>query len=294
MKFDIEPGKYVLAVSGGVDSMALLDMLSRQPGIDLVAAHFNHGIRSDSDKDEELVKAAANTYEVLLETKKEKLGSGASEELARTRRYEFLEAVRLKHQADKIITAHHQDDLIETAFMNILRGTGYRGLAAISLNPHIGRPLLHVSKGDVIAYAKKQKLKWRDDITNEDTDYLRNYIRKHIMAKLDANTRKDILESIDKAVLSSKRISPLLESFSKDIKSTSKIDRKKFVQLPLEVAAELMAFWLRELDIKNYDKKTIQRLCVALKTGLPGTRYNVQGNCWLVVDTHSAHFAFTG
>src|SRR5665213_4424111 len=108
MRIEVLPGKYALAVSGGVDSMALLDMLAKKPGVNLVVAHFNHGIRGDSGHDEKLVKQAAAAYGLIFELGAARLGKGASEAAAREARYDFLNRVMKKHQADAIISAHHQ------------------------------------------------------------------------------------------------------------------------------------------------------------------------------------------
>ena len=105
--------KRVVAVSGGVDSVVLLDMLADE-GVNIVVAHFDHGIRPDSAADAWFVKALAARYGVEYIGKREELGADASEELARERRYAFLHEVAQKHHA-KLVTAHHLDDLIERA-----------------------------------------------------------------------------------------------------------------------------------------------------------------------------------
>ena len=101
--------KYVVAVSGGVDSVVLLHMLAHRPDIELVVAHFDHGIRDYSVADAQFVKELADSYGLPFESRREKLGKQASEDLARSRRYAFLRSVADKHQA-KIMTAHHADD----------------------------------------------------------------------------------------------------------------------------------------------------------------------------------------
>ncbi len=177
---------YVVAVSGGVDSVALLDMLVRKntvPSDHLLVAHFDHGIRPDSVNDVALVRELAKKYGLRFETKREELGAGASEELARTRRYEFLRKVAKKHQA-KIITAHHADDAIETIAINLTRGTGWRGLAVLD-SSDIVRPLLGMKKSQLITYAKKHKLQWNEDSTNSDTSYLRNDVRQRLALASD-------------------------------------------------------------------------------------------------------------
>src|SRR5258708_37503607 len=100
MKVNTPPGKYILAVSGGVDSMVLLDLLSKKPDVELVVAHFNHGIRADSNLDEELVEKAAQKHGLFHEVGYGKLGAGASEETAREASYKFLKSAARKHKAN--------------------------------------------------------------------------------------------------------------------------------------------------------------------------------------------------
>ena len=185
MDVSLKPGKYVVAVSGGVDSMVLLDLLKDQPHLKLIVAHYDHGIRPDSAKDRQLVQDVAAAYHLPMVFENGKLGSTASEATARQARYEFLERTRQTHSARAILTAHHQDDVLETAIINLIRGTGRRGLTALSSQPLIIRPLLHVSKADIRAYAEKQQLKWHEDSTNQDEKYLRNYIRRNWLPQFD-------------------------------------------------------------------------------------------------------------
>ena len=181
--------KYVVAVSGGVDSAVLLDILSKKPGLDLIVAHFDHGIRDDSKSDAIFVANLAKEYNLPFETKREELGSEVSEEKARDRRYEFLRVVAKKHDA-KLVTAHHSDDVIETIAINLSRGTGWRGLAV--LDSDIVRPLTDMSKSEIINYAKKNRLEWREDSTNAGDKYLRNRIRRKI-SKLDDDVKRQLL-----------------------------------------------------------------------------------------------------
>lgn len=179
--------QYVIAVSGGVDSVVLLDMLAtgRLPNYQslttnhqLIVAHFDHGIRPDSAGDAEFVRGLAAKYRLSFETKREELGPNASEEKARDRRYAFLRQVAAKHSAT-IVTAHHADDLVETIAINLTRGTGWRGLAVLD-SPDIERPLLEMNKKQLIDYAKRYQLQWCEDSTNTDTKYLRNDLRQKL------------------------------------------------------------------------------------------------------------------
>lgn len=133
----VPPGTYIVAVSGGVDSVVLLDMLAKQADLQLVIAHFDHGIREDSKQDALFVAHLAAKYHVPFESERVELGHGASEALAREKRYAFLRMMFKKYNADAIITAHHQDDVIETSMINILRGTGRHGLSSSKALPNL-------------------------------------------------------------------------------------------------------------------------------------------------------------
>lgn len=181
--------KLVLAVSGGVDSVVLLDVLSKMSKLDLIVAHFDHGIRDDSAEDAVFVGKLAKKYGLPFETKREELGKKVSEEKARIRRYKFLREVAEKYNA-KLVTAQHSDDAIETIAINLSRGTGWRGLAA--MDSDIIRPLVNMTKAEIISYAKKNHLSWREDSTNASDDYLRNRLR-HKLGNLDDDTKRQVL-----------------------------------------------------------------------------------------------------
>ena len=180
--------RYVVAVSGGIDSVVLLDavMMGRTiAGVtlealrrnhEIIVAHFDHGIREESAADEAFVRDIARRYECRYYSRREVLGKNASEDTARRRRYAFLHDICRKNDAT-LVTAHHADDVAETAAINVVRGTGWRGVAVMD-NQHIVRPLLDVTKAEIRAYAATYGLKWREDSTNNDTTYLRNRLRK--------------------------------------------------------------------------------------------------------------------
>lgn len=290
MKVDLPAGKYILAVSGGVDSMVLLDLLSKHPGIELVVAHFNHGIRPDADEDEKLVRGAARKYGLEFEAKKVKLGRGTSEEVAREARYGFLDELRQKYQANKIITAHHRDDLIETAIINILRGTGPRGMVAMAGSTNILRPLLYAPKSEIIEYAKANSVAWREDFTNQEVKYLRNYVRHNLTSKMDEAAKRKILDQIESISKVEQETAAMIRDLAREVMQDGVINRAKFIDLPLEIGSEVLVYWLRELGIREFDRKTIARLLIALKTAKPGTRHNVMKGISLIVGAKTANF----
>ncbi len=290
MKISVQGGKYVLAVSGGVDSMVLFDLLAGKPEAELVVAHFNHGIRPDSAKDEELVAARAKQLGKRFEVGYGHLGKGASEAAARTARYRFFESVRLKHGADAVITAHHQDDLIETAILNVLRGTGRKGLTAISSNRRIIRPLLEYKKSQILNYAERNHLQWREDSTNGDNAYLRNYIRNNWLADMAVSDRQKLISNIEKVAKTEMELDSQIAKVSQIICRGDVINRQKFNNLPAVIENELMAYWFRRRELSGYDRGSVNRISTALKVARPGTRYPLKSGLALEVGPRTARF----
>ncbi len=276
-----------MAVSGGVDSVVLLDLLVsnfklQTSKFKLVVAHFDHGIRTDASTDRKFVQALAKKYDLPFEYSEGRLGPQASEALAREKRYEFLRSVRKKYKAKAIITAHHEDDLLETAIINLLRGTGRRGLSSLSSNPEIKRPLLGFSKKEILSYARKSKLNWREDPTNRDEKYLRNWVRHNIIPVLTSQQRKALLGNIRQAgstnITIEKALAELLSSHARQ----NVVDRIWFNRLPYDLSKELLMTWLRQ-NGAAFNRKRIEQLVVAAKTYAPGKKAKVSGKVELEV-----------
>lgn len=280
----LSPGTYVVAVSGGVDSMALLDMLAKQTGLKLVVAHFDHGIRHDSTLDRQLVQQAAKRRGLQFVYDQAALGPGASEDTARQARYDFLHRVREGSGARAIITAHHQDDLLETAVHNMMRGTNRRGLVALRTREHLHRPLLHIPKKELIAYAKGQGLVWREDSTNTDLRFRRNYIRHKILPKLSAAQKKELLGHIRDIHRIHDELEHELINHLHIHPSQNELDRHMFIMLPHAVAREVLVVWLRRHGVENLTSKTLERLIIAAKTWPPGRQADVDKKYVLHID----------
>jgi tRNA(Ile)-lysidine synthetase-like protein len=273
MEIDLQSGKYVVAVSGGVDSMVLLDLLRQMSGLELVVAHFDHGIRPDSTEDRELVEAKAKHYGLPFVFEEAKLGKGASEATARQVRYDFLHRVKSENEADAIITAHHQDDMLETAIINLLRGTGRKGLSSLRSTDDIKRPLLNIPKSEIQKYAKKHKLEWREDSTNQDESYLRNYVRHRLLPHLSETEKNRLLQIINQAAETNEQLDhELLQLLPVD---AGNLSRKDIIALSHAEARELMAAWLRSNHLRDFDRSTLERMVVAAKTGRPGKQIDV-------------------
>jgi tRNA(Ile)-lysidine synthase len=286
MKITVVPGKYVVAVSGGVDSMALLHLLHALPEIELVVAHLDHGIRDDAPEDRKLVASTAASYNLAFEYKEARLGPGVSEADARSVRYAFLEEVRQKHEARAIITAHHQDDVLETALLNMLRGTGRKGLSSLRSSDTIVRPLLHVSKKDIRSYAKGYGIQWREDSTNQNERYLRNFVRRQLLTQLSGTQRQRLAEQLLATASINQELDGLLGDMLAAHVSAEGLDRRWFTSLPYDVSAEIIATWLRQSDIRDFDRKAIARLVVGAKTALPGKQVDIAAGNQLRIGKH--------
>lgn len=261
--------------------MVLLDLLRQKRRLELVVAHFEHGIRHDSDEDRKLVQRMAKHYDLPFVYARGHLGANASEALAREARYAFLEKVRQEQGARAVITAHHQDDMLETAVINLLRGTGRRGLSSLRTREYLIRPMLEYSKQDVRTYAEEHDLVWAEDSTNADDRYLRNYVRHNVLARFPTTGRVSLLGRIKRAGKINDEIDELLNKELKQQPADNELSRSWYLQLPYAVASEMMAAWLRRNGIHQFDRRTIDRLVVAAKTANPGKMADV--NAQLVV-----------
>ena len=176
------------AVSGGADSMALLwglYLLKDKLSLDVRAAHFNHRLRGEeSDADAAFVREFCGRFEIPLSvgSGEVKPGSKGLEAAARDARYAFLETL-----PGKIATAHTADDNAETLLMHLVRGTGLKGLGGIAeARGRIIRPMLTVTRQEVLAFLEEYHIPHREDSSNETDDFLRNRLRHHVMPLLKA------------------------------------------------------------------------------------------------------------
>lgn len=183
--------RVLLAVSGGVDSMVMLSLFARG-GYDIGVAHCNFQLRgNESDEDEILVRDEAARYgvpwyNIRFDTAGEMERTGESVQIAARRlRYEWFDKLCSEHGYSVISIAHHADDSIETFFINMLRGTGLRGLTGISvINGRVIRPLLFASRRDILEYAHANSIPFREDSSNRSTKYLRNKIRLGLIPRI--------------------------------------------------------------------------------------------------------------
>jgi len=182
----------LVGVSGGIDSVVLLDLLDKA-GYSVAIAHCNFRLRgSESDEDEKFVHDLARKYDVpvfktAFDTSDYAAENKVSIEMAaRELRYQWFEMIRSSHHFDCIAVAHHRDDQLETFFLNLTRGTGLSGLTGMRpVNGRIVRPLLFASRDEIEQYRHENFLDFREDASNLSLDYLRNKIRHTVLPVMD-------------------------------------------------------------------------------------------------------------
>ncbi|HEX9611328.1 MAG TPA: tRNA lysidine(34) synthetase TilS [Gemmatimonadales bacterium] len=182
-------GEAVVAVSGGADSVALLDLLhavAPELGLTLVVAHADHGIQPDSGKVAQSVRDLAARYRLPFELGGLALGPGTSETTARRARYEFLRDVQRRRGARYLVTAHQRDDQVETILLRVLRGSAPAGLAGIPARGRAGlvRPLLSFTRAALTAHVQARGLRAHDDPSNRDPRHLRSWVRQTLVPLL--------------------------------------------------------------------------------------------------------------
>lgn len=197
----------IIGLSGGADSVTLLHLLISL-GYHCIAAHCNFMLRGEeSMRDERMVRKLCKkwgvelelvTFDTKLEAKKNKI---SIEMAARDLRYDWFEELRKKHQVERIAIAHHRDDSVETLLLNLIRGAGVRGLAGIKMrNNMIVRPLLCLSKEDIVAYTEANVLTSVHDSSNDETIFLRNKVRHELIPYLETinpSIRKTLASTIE-------------------------------------------------------------------------------------------------
>lgn len=237
----IEEGdKVVLGVSGGPDSICLLDVLCRL-GVNICVAHVNHGLRENANIDEEYVIEFCKKINVPCFTKKvnlkENLNGMTVEEAGRKVRYDFFREVFEKENCTKIATAHNSNDNAETVIMNMIRGSGMSGLKGIDAKRgEVIRPLIECTRKGIEGYCEENSLNPRHDESNDETLYTRNKVRIELIPYIEKNINSNFVNNIN-------RMSEIVS------------EEEKFILKQVDLAYE-------ECVLKEYDDKVVCNLKV--------------------------------
>lgn len=257
----------VIGVSGGPDSMTLLNILyqlkeKKQLETKIVVAHVNHGIRKEAEEETKYVENFCQKYSIPCYIKKEKVEQLAklqkvgTEEAGRNLRYSFFEEVGQMVKADKIVTAHNANDNAETILMNILRGTGTSGLKGIEIkrqNRYI-RPLLECNRKEIEEYCVQENLEPRQDKTNQENIYTRNRIRNELIPYLEREFNPNIITTLNRLAILAKEENEYLEQQVKAHYEEVKIEEylgNKQLEGKNTILLDLKKFNQQELVIKN-------------------------------------------
>lgn len=265
--------KIVLGVSGGPDSVCLLDALTKiapKYGLELIIAHVNYGLRGkDSKKDEKFARELAEKHNLeiaVLNPKKIK----ATENNLREIRYNFFEEVRKESDFDLIAVAHNANDQVETFLMRVIRGSGLQGLSAMKYkNNFIIRPLLGVLRKEILGYLKTHKLKYRTDKTNLENLFLRNKIRNKLIPYLEKKFNPQIKKTISSAVRSIAEDADLLEKIAGEyLRKKKNLRASEILALHPTLQKRIILQTIKRVkkNLKDIDAAHVEEILKALKS----------------------------
>jgi tRNA(Ile)-lysidine synthase len=245
--------KILIALSGGPDSVFLLHFLNKFKNkfkIEIAAVHINHRLRGqDSERDEQFCEAICKELAIpfyLMHTnvnsyaKKNKM----SIELAgRKIRYKIFEKICKKNKYDKIATAHNADDNVETVLLNLIKGAGIKGIAGIPIKrQNIVRPILSLTKKEILDYLDENKFEYRIDESNLLNDFERNYLRNEIIPLIQNNLNPAFAKTSLNTSLNLQRLNLWIEETVSGFKSQINIVKNKSISIPVELFKESNVF----------------------------------------------------
>lgn len=301
--------RVVLAFSGGVDSCVLLHSLqSKSRPYKVELWHINHGLQDIAGKMEVFCKSVADKYKLDIEVSHLTLDpdAGNLESKARQARYELFE--RVLTPADCLLTAHHADDQAETLLQNMLRGSGSAGLRGIAYQKSVGRstllrPLLDISRTEILAYAKKYRLEWYDDPSNASLRFNRNYLRHQVIPKIK-DRWPGYLDSIRSVVSIQAETQQLLDKLGgQDYElvqhrggpeNNDLLCCKSLLQLSLPRQKNLIRYWLNKNDCASLPHNRLNELMRQINSragSLPvvqgsGYELRIYNQCLFIVHQH--------
>lgn len=278
LKKELEGSTIMVGVSGGMDSMVLLNclqVLRHRLGVQVHCIHVDHGVRAQSQKDGEFVEGFCRQNSIPFTMAKLELPQGASEDTLRQHRYEVFFKVSQREKANFVAVAHHKDDQLETRLMRLLQGTGGLGLSAMELlsSQKVLRPLLSFNRNQLKAYAKEVGLVWVEDETNQDTQKLRNWIR-HDLLGLIKKDHPELLAPL------SESLENLSEKKKKEASPT--LDRHELLTLEDQDVEEKIYSIMRYKSSSRVTRRHVLEFKKRLKSTQKKFTFKMAGMLWNV------------
>lgn len=287
--------KYLVAVSGGCDSMVLLHLLKELKFPQLVVCHLNHQLRGPASAADALLVetvAAQLGYPLLLEScdvaalavaQKQSL-----ETAARTARHDFFQRCLRQTDTTQIFLAHHADDQAETVLMNVLRGTGLRGLGGMRLctrmDPawEIIRPLLAFTRQEIRTWAATHHVKFNEDASNTSPDYLRNRLRHQLLPAAHAVMQRDVTEALGRvAVMSQADDEYLTAAAAALFPPQETLSPQALLEAPLALQRRALQAWLQEQRVPLITFELIEQIRAILPPTAATAKCNLPGGRWV-------------
>lgn len=305
---DYPERRYLLAVSGGLDSIVLLHLFrGLLPPSQIVVAHYDHGVRPESQADAAWVAALCDRLEVenLCVVRE---GGPTDEASLRNDRLAFLETARSQYGCDFIVTAHHADDQLETLLMRLIRGTGLEGLGGIA--PRRGfylRPLLNVTRAALQNYSAEHRLEYREDSTNAEPRFFRNRVRHELVPVLktlaeDFGGNEALVARTVGLAEEARATGRELDQHARSLFAHlmvhtpfwTRLDARLFAKLPEFWRARLLRTALTRMEVAALARSEIQRLDAFIESTVPAMSFHgfrVRRSCgylYLETPTQSA------
>ncbi|MBK7498583.1 MAG: tRNA lysidine(34) synthetase TilS [Ignavibacteriales bacterium] len=265
------PGEKVLvALSGGPDSVFLLHFFNKFKNkfkIEIGAAHINHRLRgNDSERDELFCRAICDELSVPFYILRKDIKSYSKknkislEVAGRKIRYEFFEKISSENKYDKIVTAHNADDNAETVLLNLIKGTGIKGIAGIPVKRNnIVRPILSLTKKEILDYLNENQFEYRVDESNLSNDFERNFLRNEVIPLIQKNINPAFSNSALNTSLNLQRLNIGLAAIVSGLKSTVKVKFNRSVSIPVDfIKSEnkfIISYTIKELIDENFSVK---------------------------------------
>ena len=262
--------KILVALSGGPDSVFLLHFLNKYKKkfkVELGAAHINHLLRGkDSERDELFCKTLCDELSIPFYLLRKDIKSYSKknkyslEVAGRKIRYEFFNKISKKNKYDKIVTAHNADDNAETVLLNLIKGTGIKGIAGIPVKRNnIIRPILSLTKKEILDYLEENKFEYRIDESNLSNDFERNFLRNEVIPLIQKNINPSFFNSVLNTSLNLQSFNAGLAEIVSELKLNVKVKPNKSVSIPIEFINEgndfISSYTIKEIVDENLTVK---------------------------------------